>query len=369
MDSVTLYGATKGGKFKQWTVHTEGAYVVMTYGAVNGKMQVKKILAKAKNVGRANATTAEQQAISEMNSRAAKQWDKCYRETCEDAANVGRLLPMLASDYTKVGHRINYPCWVSRKLDGVRCITVVDKVKKTVRMISRGGKDYPVPSHLYKDLILLAESTDTWEFDGELYIHGISLQNIVSAVKKPNPLTPRIEYHIFDVPDEEAEWQYRYMDLEAMQVWKLANRDKCKQIKIVMNEVAENESHAREFMNEWIEDGYEGIMLRNRTGMYESNHRSGTLQKWKDFQDLEAKVLRVTEDNIGEGVLHVRSAEGAEFKCKMRGNHEYRSFENQNSLIDQWINVRFQQFTDDNIPQFPVGTGVRACTPEGVPLD
>lgn len=362
----------KKGKFKQWSIWTEGAELVIEHGAVNGKMQVKKVLAKAKNVGRANATTAEEQAKLEMQSRINKQWDKCYRDSCEDAANVGRLLPMLASDYTKVGHRITYPCYVSKKLDGVRCIATVDQKKKTVRMISRGGKDYLVPNHLIDPLIKLAFATDTWEFDGELYIHGVSLQNIVSAVKKPNALTSRLEFHIFDVPDDEAEWQYRLMDLEALASWKRFrdDKDECKMIKIVLNDYAEDEKHAREFMNQYIEDGYEGLMLRNRTGMYESNHRSGDLQKWKDFQDLEAKVIEVTEDNIGEGVLHVESAQDkVRFKCKMRGSHESRSYENQRRLIGQWINVRFQQFTDDNVPQFPVGTGVRLCTEEGIPLE
>lgn len=36
--------------------------------------------------------------------------------------------------------------------------------------------------------------------NGELYIHGEHLQDIQSAVKKPNKLSPKLQFHIFELP-------------------------------------------------------------------------------------------------------------------------------------------------------------------------
>lgn len=362
--TTKLYGMDKKGGFKEWTIWTEGSEVVINHGKVGGKMQEKRYTCKPKNVGRANATTAEQQAILEMRSRINKQYDKCYRYTCEEASLVGSLLPMLASDYTRVGHRITYPCYVSKKLDGVRCIAVVDN--GVVSFKSRGGKDYPVPAHLQYQISELSKITGQTAFDGELYIHGMKLQNIVSAVKKPNENTRKLEFHIFDLPIPNTPWTVRNDMLETIIVQK---HGMLSHVSIVPNWKVRDELEARKIMNEFIEDGYEGLMLRNTYGMYEANHRSGDLQKWKLFQDMEAKVFDVEEDNLGEGVYWLRTPDDIEFKAKPRGTHESRLYSVLRANIGKWMNVCFQDFTTDNKPTFPVVTGERNCTDEGIPLD
>ena len=64
MNKTTVYGVCKLGKAKQWSVWSEGDKVVVEHGKLGGKLQVKTTTCKPKNVGRANETTAEQQADS-----------------------------------------------------------------------------------------------------------------------------------------------------------------------------------------------------------------------------------------------------------------------------------------------------------------
>lgn len=361
----TLYGKDSKGGFKIWTVEAIGDEVHVSHGKLDGKMQLKVTKCVSKNVGRANETTPETQAQLEAESKYKKQIDKLYRPTIEELTTVGGSLPMLAHDYTKVGHRMCYPCYVSAKLDGVRAMAFVC-VSGEVTMTSRGGKQYDVPTHLSEQLRELSSISGVELFDGEVYKHGRSLQNIVSAVKSlDNEERGELEFWVFDIPSEKP-WKDRYEDL--MKCHEHAMKLGLESIKFVLNVIVEDEGDARLVMNHYLERGFEGMMLRNPEGPYRFNHRSPDLMKWKDFFDLEAKVIEVSRDKLDEGVLECEMQDGKKFECKMRGKHVYRAYASMRTLIGAWITVRYQQFTDDGIPQFPVGIGVRECDDDGYPV-
>lgn len=364
---TTLYGKAKSGKIKEWKIWTEGNEVVISHGYIDGKKSIKRTLCEAKNIGRSNATTPEQQAVLEAGARWKKQVDKCYRESPEECVVVGEVLPMLAHDYTKVGHRMKYPCYVSPKLDGVRCIARITTDKVT--FISRGGKPYDVPQHLYEALqhLRFLMGAEQLILDGELYIHGKPLQDIVSCVKKHNSNTPKLEYWIFDIPIDEP-WSVRMIDLE-LGLGSSALDGYIPGLVVVPNLIVNNEDEARVHLRSYMEEGFEGLMLRSPDGVYEFNHRSSGLMKWKEFQEIEALVVGVTEDRLGEGVLECILPNGISFECKMRGTHDTRVFSEQMKLVGNWITVRFQQYTKDGVPQFPVGVCVRECDAEGNPLE
>lgn len=359
----TLFAISKTGKIKTWTIETDEANIIVTHGQLLGKMQTITTVATPKNVGRANETTARVQATIEAQAKWLKQMDKKYRQTVSEAqvADSETLLPMLAHDYTKVGHRIKFPCYVSPKLDGLRCIAKVHD-NGVVVFHSRGGKQYPVPEHLRAQLFNIYTMTGHTIYDGELYIHGMTLQNITSCVKKPNENTPNLTFLVFDLPSTLL-WEARHDALSMLEEY--CNAD----VNIVPNFYVRDEEEAREYMDSYLEDGFEGLMLRNVDGAYEWGNRSGDLQKWKDFQDIEALVESIEEDKLGEGVLLCRLASGVTVRCKMRGTHDSRSYSNMLFYIGSWINIRFQAFTDDGSLQFPVGTGLRNCDQNGQPLE
>lgn len=367
MYSKTLFGFDTKGNVKVWEIKTVGAEIHVSHGRKDGKMQTKVTVAKGKNIGRSNETTPEEQAVLEAVSKVNKQMDKRYRETEEELALLGEaeeaLLPMLAHDYTKVGHRMAYPCHVSPKLDGVRCLAII--TPGSVEFRTRGGKAYDVPAHLFNELqsVLETSGLDKLILDGELYIHGVSLQNIVSCVKKENEMTKDLEFWIFDVPSEKA-WRERYVDLSNIGV----DLELTSPLKIVNNINCESEEHARQMLSYFMERGFEGIMLRNPDGPYQFNYRSPYLMKWKEFQDIEAKVIGIRRDKNDEGVLKCRLQSGVEFECKMVGSHEYRHFDSMMTLVGAWITVKFQQYTDGGAPQFPVGMNVRDCDEKGFPI-
>ena len=118
--SQQLYIRDSKGKERVWSVSTEGSKVIVNHGLADGKITRKVTISKPKNVGKSNATTAEEQAVAEAIARFTKQVDReDYNVDIEKAGLQFR--PMLALDYLKVPHRVDWTdVVVQPKLDGLR---------------------------------------------------------------------------------------------------------------------------------------------------------------------------------------------------------------------------------------------------------
>lgn len=350
-----LYGYDTKGKIKVWWATVEGDIITIHHGQDGGKIQTKDTICKAKNVGRSNETTPEQQAISEAQSKWNKQIDKGYAENIEDADKLE--LPMLAHDYNKHGHRINYPCDVSPKLDGVRCLCYIDTDVGTVKFKSRGGKDYPVPEHLKEQLLEIATNSELskYKLDGELYIHGMLLQDIVSCAKKENGNTKDLTYCIFDLPTEDLTWELRLQQLEN-DLLHLSTH-----VSFVSNDKAYTEEEMKILHDEFVQEGYEGCMIRNHDAHYTFGKRNAGIQKYKEFMDEEFEVVGYCGDKNGECVFRCKTTCGGEFDVKMKGTHEQRAYQlsTGSKFIGKMMTVKFQAWTKDKLPQFPVALSMR----------
>ena len=142
MEFPTLYHEARTGKLHSWRVWTEGAHIWTEYGTDEGEKNRTCKLAIAKNVGKKNATTAEQQAEREAQAMWQKKLDRKYRRN-RDAARETVFLPMLAHDWTKQKKLPEMPVDTQPKLDGVRCMAYWKE--DNVILMSRAGKEYTVP--------------------------------------------------------------------------------------------------------------------------------------------------------------------------------------------------------------------------------
>lgn len=368
----TLYALNKDGSYQEWKIFVLDNIFTVNYGKENGKIQTKSTTCFGKNVGKANETTDEEQAILEAESRYRDQIRKGYRENKEDLA-VDITSPMLAQDASKKPHLIKYPCTVSPKLDGCRCLVTFDSDGEPI-FNSRGGKEYPKHKHLVEQLKSLRKQTGFDSFDGEFYIHGVPLQNIVSLVKKIQPASSELNYYVFDIPSDKV-WDYRVDESRCMDVtsfvFDVVHEDKCSfpNIEVVPAYIAETEAYIKKTIGQFMQEGYEGTIIRNLDGKYEYGQRSNDLLKWKLFESDEAKVFDVEQDKNQEGVLCCKLKNGVVFKCKIKGTHEQRSYENQLKLIGKYITFTYQALTVDGVPQFPVGVCIRELDSNWMPLE
>jgi DNA ligase-1 len=352
MMAKILYGLDKGGSYKVWKIWTVGEELFIEHGKEGGKQQLKRELVKGKNIGRANETSPTEQAVLEAESRYKKQIDKGYRETKEELTELP-LLPMLAHDYLKQGHRIKYPCYGSKKLDGVRCLAI--RHPDRVQLKSRGGKDYAV-AHVQQELMHLMGEGEIW--DGELYIHGKYLEEIVSAVKKPNENTPDLMFVAFDIVNDKP-FEERLRELNVLKNRLLCHAEHA--VTLGYHEVMD-EAHMKQLHKEFVAEGYEGIMLRNLDGLYESGKRSADLQKYKEFFDEEFQIVDVAEDRNENGVLVVWDAlAGTHFDvCFGDFDERKRQLANPENYKGKLLTVKYQtRYKDSKLPQFPTGVAIR----------
>jgi len=347
MKSKTLFQKTKTGAINQWRIYTIDNVIYTEYGQVGGKLQTTLGLeCIATNVGRANERNPTQQAEFEAESQIKQQLRLKYSYTTEEACEV-RIQPMLANDGKKA--KLLFPVDVQRKYDGLRCLAVWEDGDLKLR--SRGNKPYTI-THIEKELAkIIPEGVMT---DGELYIHGMSLQQINSLVKKDQTESLKLEYHIYDAPGE-GTWIERRKKLEALNF-----NDT---IKFVETFTVNSVEEIVKLHDQFIQEGYEGAIIRLHTGLYEFGKRSRSLLKWKNFEDAEFKIVGMS---VGTGKM----SECPIFICKNNindltfnvvplGTMEARKEMLLQDNIGKLLTVKFIGRTEDGIPKFGVGKVIR----------
>jgi len=365
-----LFHKGKTGAVVQWDIWTEGDTIYVCHGQINGKLQhTTGIKCEAKNVGKVNATTPEQQAIAEAKAMWTFKLERKYSETVEGAQEE-LFLPMLAKPFkdikkpkTKWGRGIIYPCDVQPKLDGVRCMAYWDGDR--VYLGTRAGKEWTVLDHIREELEMYLPKEMV--LDGELYIHGVLFEDLSSWTKKKYPETAKLEYHIFDMPlDAQGinhPWSQRRLNLiKFFDTYK----SQIRMLRLVDTYLNVKDMDAvLELEDKCAFDGYEGCMVRNKNAKYifGATHETD-IQKVKSSIDNEFKIVDFTH-GVGKFSKSViwfcETKKGVRFKVIPKTTQEKREvlFKEAKKYVGEWLKVRFQNLTEDGVPRFPRGLGFR----------
>lgn len=360
-----LYGLSSTGKKKVWMISVVDnetySTIVTSHGYVGQTITVtEKNIYSGKNCGKKNETTHFEQAVSEAESTFNKKIDKQYAR--EDQAVTEAILPMLAHDYRKRSHDIVFPCYVQPKLDGARCIANFDNSLSSFKCTSRGGKNFGAVGSII-DSINKSIPGSLIVFDGELYSHELTFQEIMSAIKneeEPDPNISKIKYWIYDICDTSIGFAARTAAIEKLKPFLDTDT-----IVIVPTFLVNNEEEMFAKHAEFISQGYEGTMVRNTNGPYVFKHRSANLQKVKDFVDNEFEIIGGEEGcglSEGQCTFKCKTADGLEFGVRCIGENSVREEQltNLDNYIGKMLKVKYQRLSDDGLPIFPVGISVRS---------
>jgi DNA ligase-1 len=364
-----LYDRQSNNKRRQWHVKVVDNAVITEYGQVDGKLTIATVIVKGKNIGKANETTPHQQAVNTAQSKWTKKVDEGYVEKMSSVsvkqspkrkqtsgAEVAKILPMLALQYEKRGHNIEFPCYVQPKIDGVRAIYYNDQ------LWSRLGNQFMYLDHLSKEIQLMAPDLN---LDGELYTDAYPFEKLVGLLKKKKNLTAenikdltKVKYIVYDYVSD-LDYDKRYKTLK--QVFSTAPRQN---VVLLKTRVCNSAADIPVFLSDYIADGYEGLIIRNMKGPYKTKYRSKDLQKLKTFQDAEFKIVDYTDGQGKERGLIIFICETKthdQFNVRPRGTAEEREdmYSRANSFIGKFLTVRFQDYTAHGIPRFPVGITTR----------
>ena len=275
-----------------------------------------------------------------------------------------------------------FPCFVQPKLDGLRCIMYRDSVTTDLHCQSRTGSYFDTMDHIKTSLAPVFTKHPDTIFDGELYTTEIPFEELAGLIKKKK-LTPSdkerlcaIQYHIYDIVDETKSFEDRHAMIRKIFAQNAASKMASPHahapdsnhlpqfIRLVPTTEAKTPADFRAQFGEFIETGYEGIMLRNKKGMYRCNYRSHDLQKYKEFLEDEFSIVGFTQgDGRDKGTIIwiCVTKEGKEFNVRPRGTMEHRRklFQTGEKYVGKKLTIIYQELTEEGKPRFPVGKDVR----------
>jgi ATP-dependent DNA ligase len=264
-------------------------YIVRNYGIIGGKITIpekKEIKTLSKG-------------ITEIKALWRKKIESGFHEIeKESKMKSNTIKPMSAHKLNDYSHKIIYPACVQKKLDGFRCLSNISHIshKNNIIMYSKGMKPFVFLKHIKNELKKIKElfNSDIY-LDGELYENGIKLHEISSLVmkkyadSKQEKEMEKISYYIFDMFDINnlsLTFQERYTILN-----KIFKKYTFKYIKLVSCHMVYNLDEINILNNEYILNGFEGVIVRNMDGLYKLNSKSYDVLRTKEFKKKEFIIL------------------------------------------------------------------------------
>lgn len=352
----TLYKKTSTGAIQTWRKERDANKYRTVSGQLDGAAVTSEwTIVEGKNIGRSNETTPEAQAEAEIESQYTKKLAQGgYHRSIDDIDNVTFFKPMLADKFEHK-HLAHGAISSQPKLDGMRCIATKDG------LFSRQGKPILSVPHINEALEAYFEREPNLILDGELYSHDLNedFNQIMHLVKKLKPslehfaeTKEKIRYHVYDIPSVNDVFSERMQELELL--------DLQLPIEIVdtvigVGDLSELDQHNAKY----LEDGYEGQIVRVDTGPYE-NKRSRQLLKRKEFKDEEFTIVSITEGTGNRsgmaGRVTYTTADDKQFDTNITGGFEY--YKELLREADEYVGgqgtVKFFEYTPDGIPRFGV---------------
>ena len=360
------------------------------------------------NINKINNQSIKEQALRE----ARRQYKLKYYEGYQPAGNINipGMKAMKGYEY-KDDCIKTWPVYTQPKLDGVKMLCqdlgkagtntmMVNRIPGTFMSlgnVSNGNRILSMRSSLNNPFTHFTHiESELYDFfaylprhailDGELYNHGMNFSTLTSAVKTIKTIHPRlhdVEFWICDINYEDpdgAPFEKRCALL--INAFRKYIQDRSpisspedisvlpKSFRIVPTNIARTHVELLQQHDHHVASGYEGIMIKKITNGYpagskqytEALYRPGKnnhILKYKKFIDEEATIVHITDGNI----FTVKDIRGNIFDVKMRDPIiESENFSNPaiiNRMMGNQLTIRYQERSQDSIPQAPIGICVR----------
>jgi DNA ligase 1 len=289
---------------------------------------------------------------------------------------------MLADDSKKHEKKMTGEVFVEPKLDGVRVITICDVERDEVKMYSRNGKELSNFPKIYEQFDAMLDQLDqSMVFDGE--VMSDDFQTLMREIhRKGGAKTDDAVLNLFDcLPLDDFKEGGSNNTLAQRKQWLDGYRfgpniSRVEHILIDLDD-EDGQKQFADYNRLCIDKGFEGIMIKPITGVYECK-RSSLWLKVKPFIEVSLTVKAVEEGTgRNEGRLGALIVEGEDDGKFIRTNvgsglsdddrTEY--WKAKDKLIGQIVEVRAdaitqnQDATDEWSLRFPRFLRFRGLTP------
>ncbi len=272
--------------------------------------------------------------------------------------------------------RLNYPCLVSPKLDGIRCIIINGvAMSRSLKPIRNTFVQSMLSAPEYEGLDGELIVGDPWASD----VYRVTNSGVMSIDGEPD-----FTFHVFDnISHPGVPFKDRFSNIPQRQG---------RVVRVQHKEVS-CEAELLEFEASVLKLGYEGVMVRSLEGAYKfgrATARSGELGKLKRFVDSEFLIvgfqermhngnaasvneLGYTERSMSKagmvgrgdlGALILADVQGNKFTCGSGFTDAERAtiWNSQDAYLGKIAKVKHFQIGVKDLPRFPTFLGFRDPT-------
>ena len=292
--------------------------------------------------------------------------------------------PVLANKFKQsILDKTSEDWYISRKLDGVRCLIVINKNKNKVTTHSRTGKNFTTLKILEESLLNHIDEFETnVVLDGEVVVENEegqeSFKGLMEQIKKKNYSIPNPQYRVFDMITAEAFAGRKQSETLSKRNEKVVEMFKGGRIKHVraLAQIKFTPEKFEKLKKQSSSKNWEGLMIR-RDVPYKGK-RTNDLLKYKTFHDDEFKVIGMEEGtkdmlNKDTGLMEPRKIMAAVIinygnntKVGSGFSDEERLYfiKNPQEIIGKIITVQYFEKTEDSLrfPTFKILHGTKRDT-------
>lgn len=271
-------------------------------------------------------------------------------------------------------NKTNDKWYISRKLDGIRCLIHINVKTKDIYCYSRQGKEFKTLDKLKKEIkINIDDYKENCFLDGEVVIMNDNKENfkkIMEKIRRKNYTIENPIYYCFDIIKEKDFYEKKSEEIYKERYDKLKEKitDKYKYIRI-LEQIEYSDKKLEEFTEKSKEYDWEGLIIRRNT-IYEGK-RTNCLLKFKEMLDDEFKVINIEKGNFRyinkktglEEEMETLSAVIIDYNKTKVGsgfsiNERIDFYNNPEKIIGKIITVKYFEKTEESL-RFPVFKSIR----------
>lgn len=329
----TLYRRNNAGQPCFWTAKSTSTYIVITHGILGKNPIIEHITTNRDHTSEILSRVNEKRKrgykyLSELKDNVELPVGEIetlqYLQTYlpyERTAGDGTMLPMLAKVYDNANNKIFkkvsflYGQW---KINGLRCFITAHRNEGdlfkpiTLDFQSREGTHWKSLVDL-EDYLLATLPIDIidkmleeeYVLDGEIYLPGHSVNEINHFVKDPSCKENKfLQYWCYDIAIQDTIQNARIVIKHKYLSDYFHNFDKNTHLNnkerfICLPEIEiTNDKDAVELRDNFINNGFEGLILRNPNAEYQYGARNSAMYKYKKSTDGKFKIIDIYSEGI-----------------------------------------------------------------------
>lgn len=356
---------------------------------ISGQLHGKRTQQPDIIVDRGKATRSLWDQVDlQINHLVKEKKDKGYREVEKDPeeyteSELNNILgttvtsqdgvpkPMLAKQVDKVTNTkiFDKEWYASRKIDGLRALIYMGEDGE-LHTASRGAMNYDAAMYEILSnpiLIEIFKENKGLIMDGEAYHHGFSLQQLNSIARTQKTAVDYgvLQFYWYDIVDTNSTFDERWAYMQdikdkynlSFDPERIFKRDELR-IQFVPQQLISGYDNMLKLHNQFVEEGWEGLVIRDPDVVYRPNGRTNDMIKIKVYKSEDFLVtgyelgLRGSEDMV----FICETANGKEFKAKPLGDRLQKEeyVENFDSLYKGHVGeCKFFYYSDEGVPLQP----------------